>query len=193
MRLRTVGLTLLSALAFTAVAASSASATTVELNGVTQNSSVSTSVSISVGFTIVFGRTDGTLANTCTAATVEGAYSSPFTGTKVTGATSTLSFSGCSAGNPTVHKAGKLYVEHESGTTNGNVFSEEAEVTVPTSLGFTVNCKTGGGTQLGTVTGVSSGNATMHVNAVLNCGFLLPSARLTGTLTVTTSGFAVSA
>jgi hypothetical protein len=65
------------------------------------------------------------------------------------------------------------------------VFSENAEVTVGTPFG-TVNCKTGEGVSIGDLTGAASGNTTMHINGVLNCGFLLPSATWKGTYTVTT-------
>jgi uncharacterized oligopeptide transporter (OPT) family protein len=54
-----------------------------------------------------------------------------------------------------------------------------AEVTVRATVGgslITVNCKTRN-TDLGTVTGVSSGSAVMTLNAVHNCGFFLPSAK----------------
>lgn len=194
--LKMLGLAAIAATALTAFTAGSASATTLEVGGEAKNSSVTISASIAAGNSAILARTDGTLANTCTASTVAGATASPFTGTKVTGAISTLSWSGCSAGNPTVHQKGQLYVEHEAPTTNGKVFSENAEVTVPTSLGFTVNCKTGAGTEVGTLTGTGdvTKHAIMHVNAVLNCGFLLPSATWKGTYTVTSpTGLGVSA
>jgi hypothetical protein len=109
----------------------------------------------------------------------------------VTGAVSSLTFGSCTK-TVTVDKAGKLYVEYTSGT-NGTVFSEEAEVTVLTPLfEAEVNCKTGTGTDIGTLTGVASGTATMDINAVLNCGFLLPSATWKGSYTVS-SALGVSA
>ncbi|HEX6204942.1 MAG TPA: hypothetical protein VFZ29_03950, partial [Solirubrobacterales bacterium] len=79
------------------------------------------------------------------------------------------------------------------GTTNGTVFSEEAEITVGSPFG-TLNCKTNAGVDLGTLTGTKEGHATIDVNAVLNCGFLMPSATLKGTYTVTSpTGLGVSA
>ncbi|HYQ79702.1 MAG TPA: hypothetical protein VEP91_11395, partial [Solirubrobacterales bacterium] len=62
-----------------------------------------------------------------------------------------------------------------------------AEVTVPTTFGFSVTCKTGEGTKIGTLTGVasSSEHATVTIGAVLSCGFLLPSASLSGSYKVT--------
>jgi hypothetical protein len=171
-------------MAFLAFAAS-ASATTLEVNGVTQNSSVSLSASRETGFSATLARTDGSLANTCTTSTVEGTTSSPFTGTKVTAAISSLTFGNCTR-TVTVDKAGQLYVEHIAGTTNGTVFSENAEVTVLTPLfGAEVNCKTGEGVDIGLITGATTKSnpeplATIDIDAVCNCGFLLPSATWSG-------------
>jgi hypothetical protein len=189
--LKMLGLAAVAAMALMAFAAGTASATTLEVNGVTQNKAVALSASIEPGTSAVLSRTDGSLANTCTTSNVAGT-TSVFTGTKVTGALSTLTFESCTR-PVTVHQKGQLYVEHEAGTTHGTVFSENAEVTVGTPFG-TVNCKTGAGTDVGTLTGVASGSATMHINAVLNCGFLLPSASWKGAYTVTSpSGLGVSA
>jgi hypothetical protein len=189
--LKMLGLAAVAALAFTAFAASSASATTLEVGGVTQNGAVTISASLEPGTSATLARTDGTLANTCTASTIHGT-TSVFTGTKVTGPASSLTLEACTR-LVTVHKAGQLYLEHETGTTNGTLFSENAEITVSTSFG-TVNCKTGTGTDIGTLTGVASGSATLHFDAVLNCGFLLPSATLKGVYTVTSpQGIGVSA
>lgn len=46
---------------------------------------------------------------------------------------------------------------------------------------MTVTCKTGTGVDIGTFTGVAAGNATLHVKALLGCGFLAPSVRWDGT------------
>ncbi|HEX6206457.1 MAG TPA: hypothetical protein VFZ29_11695 [Solirubrobacterales bacterium] len=186
MKLKNIGLAALAAMALAAFAASTASATTLELNGVTKNASVDFSASAESGTSFVVARTDGSLANTCTTSTIAGATSSKVTGTIVTGAVSSLSFGSCSE-TVTVDDNGRLYIEYTSGT-NGTVFSEEAEVTIKTPFGNHVNCKTGGGTDLGTLTGKASGTATLDVNAVLNCGFLLPSATWKGSYTVTSTG-----
>jgi hypothetical protein len=195
MNLKMLGLAALAAMAFAAFAASPASATTLEVNGVTQNSSVSLSASLESGTSAVLARTDGSLANTCDNSTVAGKTETTFTGTKVTGDVSTLTFGSCTR-TVTVDTKGSLYVEHISGTTNGTVFSEEAEVTVKTPFFEPeVNCKTGAGTDIGTLTGKKTGEiATMDINAVLNCGFLLPSATWKGSYIVTSpTGLGVSA
>jgi hypothetical protein len=67
------------------------------------------------------------------------------------------------------------------------VKSSGAEVTVvSTFFGASATCKTGAGTTIGTLTGVSAGDATMDINATINCGILGNSA-WTGTYTVTSA------
>ena len=190
--LKMLGLAAVAAMALTAFTAGSASATTLEENGSTVNSSVTIEASLKSGTSAILSRTDGSLANTCTTSVVKGATESPFTGTTVTGPISTLTFTNCT--RPVeAHLNGKLHVQHIASTTNGTVSSSGAEVTVGSPFG-TLNCKTGGGVDLGTLTGVASGNAEMHINAVLNCGFLVPSASWKGTYVVTTPfGLGVSA
>jgi hypothetical protein len=181
MSIKILGLAAVAALM--ALGGSSASATTLEKGGVTQTGAVTVEASV-IG-SVVLAKTDGSVSNSCTESSVKGT-SSVFTGTKVTGSLSQLSFKKCTVETVVVEAAGGLYVEHESGTTSGSVFSENAKVSVPTHFGFSVTCDTGAGTKIGTVDGVasSSAHATMTVNAVLNCGFLLPSATLKGTYKV---------
>ncbi|HEX6206569.1 MAG TPA: hypothetical protein VFZ29_12255, partial [Solirubrobacterales bacterium] len=120
-----------------------ASATVLEVAGTPKNEAVTLTASLQSASSLTLARTDGSLANTCTESHLHGTTESPFTGTKVTGALSSLSFSSC-VRPVTVHKAGKLYVEYIPGTTNGTVFSEEAEITVGSPFG-TLNCKTNAG------------------------------------------------
>lgn len=181
MMIATVAMTAMAA--FAVVGAGSASATTLEVEGVTKNEAVTIVGSLAAGTSLVLSRTDGSLANTCTVFEVEGTAVSPFTGTKVSGSGKTLKFENCTR-PVTAHKTGTLIGEHIASTTNATMYSAEAEVTVLTPFG-TVNCKTGTGTYLGTLTGAATGHATLHLNAVLNCGFLLPSAGMKGAVTVT--------
>jgi len=180
MTLVRIGIAVVAAMALMAIGAGSASATTLEIGGVTQNKSIAGQASTTGG--VVLAKTDGTEANTCSESSASGS-TSVFSGTKVTGSLSELSFKKCVRESIVVDAKGGLYVEWESGTTSGNVFSENAEITVPTGFGFSVTCKTGEGTKIGTVDGVGSlsAHATMTVNAVLSCGFLLPSATLKAT------------
>jgi hypothetical protein len=130
----------------------------------------------------VFGKTDGTEANTCSVSSFKGT-TGVFTGTKVTGNLAEISFKTCKREAVTIDAAGGLYFEYESGTTSGEVFSENAQWTFPTAFGFSVNCSTGSGTRIGTLDAASSASshATITINAVLNCGVFLPSATWKGT------------
>jgi hypothetical protein len=187
-RLNRIALTALVATLGALAGVTSAPATVLEVGGDPENSKVEITASLEAGTSAFFSGTSGEMygpyGNICTESHASGNTESPYSGSKVTGPISVLSFTGCEF-PVTVHKAGKLYVEHIAGTTNGTVSSEEAQVTVKVRVGATVNCTTGAGADLGTLTGVSSGHATMHINAVLNCGFLLPSALWKGSYTIT--------
>src|SRR6476620_7404434 len=188
-----LGVVAVAALALMAFA-SSASATTLEVKGVTQTGSVTIAASLKSGTSALLSDTSGFFANTCTTSTVEGATSTK-TGTVVTGGITVLSWgtvaTPCKEGNPTVDTKGSLSVERIGTTTNGTVKSENAKVTVPSARG-TLTCTTPeAGTDLGTLTGVAAGQATMDINAVLSCGI---SAKWTGTYVVTSpEGLGVTA
>lgn len=185
----TVAMTAMAASAF--VGAGSASATTLEVEGMTKNEAVTIVGSLSQT-SVVLGRTDGSLANTCTEFAIEGTAVSPFTATRVAGSGKTLAFGSCTR-TVTAHKTGTLIGEHIPGTTNATMVSSGAEVTVGSPFG-TLNCKTNEGTHLGSLTGTATGHATLHINAVINCGFLVPSALMQANVTVTSpTGVAASA
>jgi hypothetical protein len=198
--LKMIGLAGLAALAVTAfVGVGTASATTLEIAGATQNKAVTLVGSLKAGTSANLKTTSGSFQNTCTGSNVHGT-TEIFTGHVVTGKLTEkengLKFTGC-ANSVTVHNAGALEVTHIAGTTNGTVFSENAEVTVfSAEFGTYLNCKTGATTHIGTLTGVASAaaHATLNVNAVLNCGFFVPSAKWEATYTITTpTGLGVSA
>lgn len=182
--LKMLGLAAVASMVLTVLSAGSASATTLESGGEVRNASVSGTASLQSGASAVLSRTDGSIANTCTASVIGFGTVSPFTGPTVSGPIGEMTFGGCSREGLIVDNPGSLVIEWTSGT-NGTVTSVGAEVTVPTNFGFNVNCKTGNGTHFGTLTGVSEGNATMDVKAVVNCGFLLPSAVFQSTYTIT--------
>jgi hypothetical protein len=179
--LKMIGLATLAAMAMTVVAVGSASATTLEVGGVVQNKAITLTSGATASLFLT--KTDGSELNTCSESRFQ-ALTSVFSGAKVTGSLSTLSFNKCSFESVTVDSAGGLYIEWESGTTSGSMFSENVKTTVPTAFGFTVTCETGTGTKVGTFDGVQSStseHATITINAVLNCGFLVPSATWKGT------------
>jgi hypothetical protein len=132
----------------------------------------------------------GSTFETCTSSELKAATEGTFTTadtTAIGGAVGTLSFGGCSH-TMKVLKNGKLSVAWIKGTTNGTVVSSEAEVTfVSTVFGISAVCRTGVGIVLGTLTGVASGNAPMHIDATksLDCGAFLGHLTWTGTYTFT--------
>jgi hypothetical protein len=165
MKLKLLGAVVLATMGLTVIGSSSAMATTLEVGGVTKNASVS--MEWSLKFVVIWRDTFGVTANSCTASTVKGSTVSPFTGATVGGPLSTLTFSSCSEGNPTTDAAGTLSVERIGSTTNGTVRSNGAKVTVPSFFG-TLTCTTSN-TDIGTITGVSSGNATVDIKGVTSC------------------------
>lgn len=204
MQLKMIGLAALSALTLMAIAASASATTTLEIGGVTQNGPLTLTMSLTPGTSSITSRTDGSLANTCTQSHMHW-NTTVYTGTVVTGPltghthqektegrlpSDGMSSSGCTR-PVTVHDPGTLEIDN-IGNTNGTVFWENGEVTKSTPLG-TVTCKSGETTHLGVLTGTASGHATLHIDAVLNCGFILPSAKWTATYTVTSpTGLGVS-
>ncbi len=192
MKLKALGLAAAAVTVLMAFAASSASATTLEVFGVNQTGKVNIDASLSSGTSVIWARTDGSLANTCKTSTIAGYTTDPFTGSSVTGPMSSLAFNSCT--RPIVtHIAGTLHISHIAGTTNGTVSSSGAELTVSSLFG-TLPCRTGSGVDIGILKGVQGGHATMEINAVVNCGMPVPSASWKGTYTVTSeTGIGVSA
>lgn len=183
--LKMLGIAAVAAMSFMAFAVSSASATTLAVTGETKNESVTITASLEKESSAILSRTDGSLANTCLESHMHGHTVAPFTVDPgaVGGPIDELSFSNCTRNPVVVHKLGSLSVSYISGS-NGTVTASGQEVTVPSAFG-TLNCKTGEGVDVGTLTGAASGNAKMDINAVLNCGFLVPSASWKGTYVVT--------
>jgi hypothetical protein len=167
------------------VSGSAPADTTLEIAGAAKNESVAVKASLSGS--AVLKDTSNIFANTCTSSTVEGSTAAPYSSSSVGGPVSALSFGSCTHEKVVVDKAGSLSVEWISGSTNGTVRSSGAEVTVPVTIFgsvVTATCKTEN-TDLGKLTGTASGTATVDVNAVLNCGSFLPSAKWEGTYVVT--------
>lgn len=190
--LKILGLAAVAAMALMAIA-STASATTLEIKGVAQNSSVELVSSLEKGTTATLQTTDkSTLVDTCTGSEVKGKTEGTFTGNVIGGKVSSLTFTGCSHTTDVINP-GKLTVSHIAGTTNGTVTSDEAEVTVTsTTFGASLVCATGAGVDIGTLTGVKEGSATMDIKGVINCGFFIPSALWEGSYTVTTPNIGVT-
>jgi hypothetical protein len=184
-----LGVAAVAALALMAFA-STASATTLETNGVKQTGTVT--IHATAAGSILLSATGGGFANTCTESTVHG-WTTTFTGTTVSGPITDetvegktkvgLTFSKCTNEPVTVEAGGTLSVEAITGTTNGTLRSNGAKVKTPSPFG-TLTCTTSN-THIGTLTGTASGTSVIHVNAVLNCGIFLPSAKWEGTYNIT--------
>jgi hypothetical protein len=171
-------------------ASSTASATALEVGGVAKNAEVAYEMSIASGGSLLMTDTFGVAMNTCTTSIVKGSTVSPFSGATVGGPLSTLSYSNCTEGTPTVDAAGSLSVERIGTTTNGTVRSSGTKITTPSLFG-TLTCTTSN-TDIGTLTGVAWGKATLDINAVLACS-VIGSAKWSGTYAVTSpSGLGVT-
>ena len=94
-----------------------------------------------------------------------------------------LTFSSCTNEKVVTDVGGTLSIENITGTTNGTLRSNGAKVTVPSPFGL-LTCTTSN-TDVGVLTGTASGTSVVHVNALLNCGAFLPSAKWEGTYNVT--------
>jgi hypothetical protein len=156
--------------------------TALEVGGSKKAESVEVTASLEASTKTILKDTAGFSKNECSASHFTSSTSSPFVGGSVTGPVAALSFESCNR-SVTVHAPGRLEITRTSGT-NGSVASEEAQVTFGSAIG-TLNCTTGTTTQLGTLTGVKEGHATIDVNALLNCG-IIPSAKFEATYVVTT-------
>jgi hypothetical protein len=186
---KSLGLTVVTALALMAVA-STASATTLETNGIKRLEPVSFSASLIAGTSTQLEATSGAFANTCSSSTVAGSDSTAFTtlgSGGISGPLTSLTFSNCTHEKVVVHSAGSLSIEWISGTTKGTLRSSGTWVTAPiTVFGsiFTASCTTNN-VDIGTLNGTATGTTWLTVNGVLNCGSFLPTAVWRGTYTVT--------
>jgi hypothetical protein len=182
--LKVLGLAAVAAMALTVIGTGTASATTLEVGGAIKNESVLIAASLEPGTSSLLQTTSGQFANTCTNSYIF-AETTTVAGANVSGPVSVMSFTNCTTSPVVVDAKGSLSVERIGSTTNGTVRSSSANVTVPSPLGGTLTCVTGEGTDIGTLTGVKGGNATIDINAVLNCGFLSPSTIWEASYTVT--------
>jgi hypothetical protein len=177
--LKMLGQIALMAAALVAVAGvGTASATTLAITGVVQNRVVETTATVKAGTSNLLKDEFGTTTDTCTESLIT-ADTESFTNPSIGGIVTKLVIGKCTH-TTTVIAPGKVSFTWTSGS-NGTVSSSGTEVTVQsTFFGASAVCKTGAGTNIGTLTGVSEGNATLDINAALNCG-ILGKASWTGT------------
>jgi hypothetical protein len=183
-QLQMITLVTLAMILATVAGVSTASATTLETNGLKKSAAVTMKATL-VGSTTLKD-TSNAFANTCTASTLE-ATTTVFTGASVSGPVSTLSFSKCTHELVVVDAAGSISIDWIKGTTNGTVRSSGAKWTMPMTIFgsvVTMTCTTSN-TDIGTVTGTASGSSTIDLNGILGCGSFLPSAKWEGTYVIT--------
>jgi len=163
--------------------ASTASATTLTITGERQFQSITILKSLKSGSSLIVKDKNGTTNNTCTGSTIHGSSVSPYTGAVVR-VPAKITYSGCSH-TTQVLAGGEISYAWTSGL-NGTVSSSGAEITIKSTVfGISAICKTGAGTAIGTLTGTTSGNATMDLNATtIDCGALGTSS-MTGTYITT--------
>jgi hypothetical protein len=183
MKFKSLGLAVAAALASLAFA-STASATTPENNGVRVTTSSTMHITLESGTSEVISATGGGFANTCTESTTHLSITT-WTGPRDAGVDETWIFSSCTEGPVVVDAPGTLEFENIAGTTNATVFSKSAKITSPSPFGALTCTTASAGTDIGAFTGKASGTGTLDINAVLNCGFFLPSAKLEGSHEVT--------
>jgi hypothetical protein len=161
-----------------------ASATTLEVETATQNQSATFSASLSEGTSLILKDKNGVTNDTCTGSEFWGATEGSFSGPTVSGKLASLSITGCSDTSH-VLSPGWLSFGWTSGTNASVTSSGEEWTSKSTVFGISAICKTGSGTNIGTLTGVKTGHAIIHISATtLNCGVLGTSA-MSGTYTVT--------
>jgi hypothetical protein len=191
MKFKSLGLAALSALALTAFTGT-ASATTFENNGV-KVTTLST-LHVTGEGSILLSATGGGLANTCTESTTTMSMMTTISGASLPVVVQTWHLNKCTKETVVFDTNGSLTIENIAGTTNGTVRSIGAKMTVPSFFGaLTCVTASGAGTDIGTFTGKASGSGTLDINAVLNCGFFLPSAKWEGSETVTSGPNGVTA
>lgn len=165
--------------------AGTASATTLTSSGSTYTSTIEAE---SEGKTTLHGPFTSV---TCEESKVKGTVETHGAGVTAGGAVSSLTFSKCNF-PVTVKKAGSLQVHATEGG-NGTLTSSGAEITIETSIASCIFTTKAEGTDVGTLTGNASGNATLDINsaAIPRTGhsiFCGSSGTWTGSYKVTTPG-----
>jgi hypothetical protein len=156
-----------------------------EIGGVKQNGAVTFEATLEAGISWLLKDESGNTVDTCTKTAIHGVTTTPFTAEEIDATITKAEISSCTH-TTTVLKNGRWYFKWDGGT-NATITSSETELTVQSTIfGISAVCKTGAGTPIGTLTGVSSGHATIHINeGLVSCG-ILGNAKWTASLSVTT-------
>lgn len=182
--LKKAGLAALSAMALMGMVATTASATTLEVGGVALNQTVAIDASLEAESATAWETTTGNVLNVCTESTIKANTEGTFTGgVTVGGKVAEFTFPACGQAI-TALKPGTFTIEWTSATI-GTVRSTGTELEFKDPLlKVAIKCTTNN-TDIGLLTGVKTGHATLDINAVINCGALRPSVNWLGAYTVT--------
>jgi hypothetical protein len=170
--LKILGLAAIAAMALTALlGVGTAGASSLKIRGASTSLGVGTVIeaSLEAGNSAVLEDPFGFTGTTCTGSSVAGTLSVVTPTGQPTGSLSALSFSPCPHTVDVISK-GQLKIENIAGTTNGTVFSENAEVKVfSTLLNQSCIAKTGAGTDIGKLTGATAAGskATMDIEGTI--------------------------
>lgn len=180
-KLGLAGLILMAVMAWAGVGA--ATATTLEIGTAKQNNAVTVKASLAAGSSTLFKSLWTGTINTCTGSEMTAKTEGTFTASVIGGKVSKLTFFNCTH-TTKVLSPGNLSIAWTAGT-NGSVSSSGAEITMFSTIwGVSLVCRTLAGTKIGTLTGSSSGHATLDINALLDCG-IESEVAWTGTYSVT--------
>ncbi len=150
-----------------ALGAPGAMATTIRSGTTTIGSGATFDKTLKISSSSLFKDTSGLANDTCTGLHIHGNYSIDIIPPLPTLEVTELNWTGCSHTTTTIAK-GSMEYKSIAGTTNGTVISKGMRVTMKSTV-FGISCvaNTGAGTTLGTLTGVTSGSATMDINGVV--------------------------
>jgi len=180
-----LGLAAVAAMALSAFVAGPASASTLRSGTTALGVGAKIESSLKAGTSALLKDTGGLANDTCTGSEVKGSLSSVTPSSNPKGSISSLTFTGCSH-TTTVLANGELEIKNIAGTTNGTVVSRNSRVTIKSTVfGISCTANTGEGTTIGTLTGVTSGNATMDINGVITLENGCGDSTWTGTYLVT--------
>jgi len=193
--LKILGLAAVAAMALMAFAGS-ASATVLRSTSGILPAGTEIDASLKAGTSASLTDTAGHTLVTCTASTVKGKTANAGSATETVKGTvekANLTFgtetTKCTV-TVTTTEGGELEIHWISGTTNGTLTAKGFKIDINTVLFGVCTYIAGEGIDLGTLTGSTTGEATMDINAVVKLvsggGICEPTAKWVGTYTVTT-------
>jgi len=185
--LKVFGLAAVAAMALMAFVGASTASATALYSGATKLGAGTVIEASLTGGTATLTTTEGTVLDTCTGGGVTGKTSNAGGAAEtVKGTISALTWSGCTEPTTTL-KTGGLEIHYTSGLNGTLTSTGGTEVTISTTIFGSCVFTIGAGGTIGTLTGSTTSNAVLHVNATATrlSGLCPASAKWAGTYTVT--------